>query len=150
MLCLSFLPELLHAQKEIGIKDIKNEVVALFLKCWNQENTSDNWTSIHKLGRATRLGTHTKQLQFLLFICEPSNRRVVWLNKCPRVIRIVDFGGEYEYQSSEYNSCSGVDNDTVIAWLLLEFRIATKMIGSSLPGDFGFIGDFEVSELRNL
>jgi hypothetical protein len=66
------------------------------------------------------------------------------------VFRIVNFGGEYKNQSGKYNSYEGVDNDTVIAWLLLEFGIAAKMIGSSLPGDFGFIGDFEVSELRNL
>ena len=66
------------------------------------------------------------------------------------MFRIVNFGGEYEYQSGKYNSCGGVDDDTVIAWLLLEFGIAAKKIGSSLPRDFGFIGDFEVSELRNL
>ena len=64
--------------------------------------------------------------------------------------RIVDFSDEYEYQFGEYNPYGGVDNDTVIAWLLLEFGIAAKMIGSSLPGDFGFVGDFEVSVLRNL
>jgi len=66
------------------------------------------------------------------------------------VFRIVNFGGEYEYQLCEYNPFGGVDNDTVIAWLLLEIGIAAKMIGSSLPGYFGFIGDLEVSVFRNL
>ena len=32
----------------------------------------------------------------------------------------------------------------------MEVGIAAKVIGISLPGDFGFIGDFEVSVLRNL
>lgn len=63
---------------------------------------------------------------------------------------IIDFGGEYEYQFGEYDPYGGVDNDTVIAWLLMEIGIAAKMISISLPGDFGFIGDFEVSVLRNL
>ena len=63
---------------------------------------------------------------------------------------IVNFGDEYEYQSGKYNPYGGVDNDTVIAWLLLEFGIAAKMIGSGLPRNFGFIRDFEVSVLRNL
>ena len=121
-------------QKQIGIKDIKNKVVVIFLKCWNQENTSDNWMSIHKLSRATKLGMHTEQLQLLLFICEPSNRWVIWLNKCPRVGYIVDFGGEYEYQFGKYSPFGGVDNDAVIAWLLVEIGIAAKMISSSLPG----------------
>ena len=63
---------------------------------------------------------------------------------------IVNFGGEYEYQFGEYSPFGGVDNDTVIVWLLVEIGIAAKMIGSSLPGDFGFIGDFEVSVLQDL
>ena len=137
-------------QKQIGIKDVKNKVVVIFLKCWNQENTSDNWTSIYKLSRATKLGVHTKQLQLLLFICEPSNRWVIWLNKRPRVGYIVNFGGEYKYQFGKYSPFGGVDNDTVIVWLLVEIGIAVKMIGSSLPGDFGFIVDFEVSVLQDL
>jgi hypothetical protein len=66
------------------------------------------------------------------------------------VFCIVNFGGEYEYQFGKYNSFGGVDNDTVIVRLLLEIGIAAKMIGSSLPGDFGFIGDFEISVFRNL
>lgn len=63
------------------------------------------------------------------------------------MIRFINFSGEYEYESGEYNPYSGVDNDTIVAWFLLEFGIAAKMIGSSLPGDFGFVGDFEVSVL---
>ena len=49
---------------------------------------------------------------------------------------IVDNGGEYEYQFGKYNPFGGVDNDTVITWLLLEIGIAAKMIGNSLPGNF--------------
>jgi hypothetical protein len=52
------------------------------------------------------------------------------------VFCIVNFGGEYKYQFGEYNPFGGVDNDTVIVWLLLEIGIAAKKIGSSLPGDF--------------
>ena len=66
------------------------------------------------------------------------------------MFRIVNFGDKYEYQFGEYNPYGSVDNDTVITWLLIEIGIAAKMIGISLPGDFGFIGNFEVSVLRNL
>jgi hypothetical protein len=61
------------------------------------------------------------------------------VDKCPRILSVSDFGDEDKYKFGEHDPFGGVNDDTIIAWFLLEAGIATKLIRFSLPGDFGFI-----------